>query len=107
MTPKELTKASKFLSLVLRHKPEEIGIVLDSAGWTDVKVLLSKMNAYGIKITKDQLKEIVANNDKKRFAFNDIETEIRASQGHSIEVELKYEEKFPPTLLYHGTGKKY
>lgn len=107
MTPKELIKTSKFLSLVLRHKPDTIDIVLDESGWADINDLLSKMKKRGMSITRDELYFIVENNDKKRFALNDIRTKIRASQGHSIEVDLNYEAKQPPETLYHGTAKQY
>jgi putative RNA 2'-phosphotransferase len=106
MTIKELVKASKFLSLVLRHKPEQIGLTLDVEGWAEVNSLLKKMDSHGVKLTKEELKNIVENNDKKRFSFNEIGTKIRAAQGHSIEVDLKYEIKVPPQKLYHGTAKK-
>ncbi len=97
----------KFLSLVLRHHPDTLGITLDEQGWTDVDTLLQKMNAQGKKVTMDRLKEVVASNDKKRFAFNEDETKIRASQGHSVAVDLKYEPIKPPEFLYHGTVPKF
>ncbi len=98
---------SKFLSLVLRHNPDKIGITLDEQGWTDVDILLQKINAQGKKVTMDRLKEVVATNDKKRFAFNEDETRIRASQGHSIKIDLNYEPITPPEFLYHGTVPKF
>ena len=97
---------SKFLSLVLRHKPETIGIELDQNGWTDVDTLLEKSNNYGIKLDNLTLKYIVETNSKKRFAFNDTFNRIRASQGHSVEIELGYTSQKPPENLYHGTGEK-
>lgn len=99
-------KLSKYLSLVLRHKPEALGITLDTNGWTDVKVLLEKMNSTGKKIGIDTLKTIVETNNKKRFTFNEDFTLIRANQGHSIEVDLGFKPKTPPEILYHGTGDK-
>jgi putative RNA 2'-phosphotransferase len=102
MNDKELTKKSKFLSLVLRHKPEEIGITLDENGWTNVSELLKK-----IDISRESLDEIVATNSKKRFEFNDNGTKIRACQGHSVEVDLKLEPKSPPAILYHGTSNAF
>ncbi len=95
---------SKFLSLVLRHKPETIGITLDKNGWADVSELLDKMND---DITLEILEEIVKTNDKKRFAFNDDKTKIRASQGHSIGIDLNISSKIPPDILYHGTAEKF
>lgn len=104
---KHHTKLSKFLSLVLRHKPEEIGIELDLNGWTDVKTLIEKMNASGKHIDLETLKVIIETNTKKRFSFNKDKSLIRASQGHSIKIDLGYKTKTPPSRLFHGTGAKY
>lgn len=98
---------SKFLSLVLRHNPDKLGITLDDQGWADVSILLENMNKQGKKVDIDRLKEVVATNDKKRFAFNEDETKIRANQGHSIKVDLAYEAITPPEFLYHGTVPKF
>lgn len=106
ISEKQITHISKFLSLVLRHKPETISIVLDQNGWTDVDTLLKNSNSYGIKLDKEILKHIVQTNSKKRFAFNETFDRIRASQGHSIEIELGYTSKKPPEILYHGTSEK-
>jgi putative RNA 2'-phosphotransferase len=97
---------SKFLSLVLRHKPETIGIELDDQGWTDVIDLIEKANDYGVELNNDILKQIVATNSKKRFAFNNTLDKIRASQGHSLEIELGYINQKPPEVLFHGTSEK-
>lgn len=83
------TAGSKFLSYVLRHRPESIGLVLDKQGWADVTELLAKTNATGTELTLDQLKFIVETNDKQRFVFSDDASRIRAAQGHSIDVDLK------------------
>ncbi|CAN5388831.1 RNA 2'-phosphotransferase [soil metagenome] len=99
ISEKENTRISKLLSLVLRHQPETLGIVLDENGWTNVDILLRKLT-----IEKAALEYIVATNNKKRFAFNDDQTKIRANQGHSVEVELGYQAENPPEVLYHGTG---
>lgn len=98
---------SKFLSLVLRHHPDKIGITLDEQGWTDVSTLLDNMNKQGKNIDIHGLREVVETNDKKRFAFNEDETKIRANQGHSIKVDLAYEALTPPEFLYHGTVPKF
>lgn len=95
------------MSLVLRHQPEDIGLQLDEQGWAKVDELISKMNARGIHINFEIINEVVETNDKKRFAFNEDKTLIRASQGHSIEVELNLSETVPPDTLYHGTAIKY
>jgi putative RNA 2'-phosphotransferase len=107
MTEKETIQTSKFLSLVLRHEPERIGLQLDDAGWVNVTELLEAVNMHGVSLTLDQLKHVVATNDKKRFAFSDDGQRIRASQGHSIEVELQYEPQAPPESLYHGTPERF
>ncbi len=103
---KQLTHISKFLSLVLRHQPETIGIQLDEQGWTCIEELLEKANHYGVRLDRKTLNHIVATNPKKRFAFNDTLDKIRASQGHSIDIELGYTNQKPPEMLYHGTGEK-
>ena len=94
------------MSLVLRHKPDAIGLVLDENGWADVAELIKKCAENGHGFTKSELVEVVETNDKKRFAFDESGTKIRASQGHSIEVEIGFEEKVPPEILYHGTAEK-
>lgn len=107
ISEKQLTHISKFLSLVLRHKPETISIQLDQNGWTDVNELIEKANNYGVKFDKETLKHIVATNSKKRFAFNNTLDKIRASQGHSVDIELGYSNQKPPTILFHGTADKF
>lgn len=103
---KNLKHISKFMSLVLRHKPEEIGLHLDDNGWADVSELIERMNAKGIKATIEIINEVVATNEKKRFAFNDDKTRVRASQGHSVDIDLALKPAEPPEFLYHGTGEK-
>jgi putative RNA 2'-phosphotransferase len=103
---KQLIHISKFLSLVLRHQPETIGVQLDHNGWTDVNELIERANNYGVQLDRQTLNHIVETNSKKRFAFNDTLDKIRASQGHSVEIELGYKNQKPPEILYHGTGEK-
>lgn len=99
---------SKFISLILRHKPETIGISLDEHGWADVQELIDRINASGgHHLDMDLLEEIVRTDEKQRYSFNEDHTLIRANQGHSIPVDVELEEKMPPALLYHGTGEKY
>jgi putative RNA 2'-phosphotransferase len=98
-------KISKFLSLVLRHAPEKIGLILDEAGWVGTGELLGALEKEGMGITMGELKTIVKENDKKRFEFGDSYTKIRASQGHSIKVNLGYEPTTPPRILFHGTSE--
>jgi putative RNA 2'-phosphotransferase len=103
----QLKHISKFMSLVLRHKPGEIGLQLDEHGWASINELIARMNTKGFNINAEIINEVVAANDKKRFAFNDDKTLIRASQGHSIDVDLNLQEMIPPDILYHGTTNKY
>ncbi|MBI1225548.1 MAG: RNA 2'-phosphotransferase [Bacteroidetes bacterium] len=97
-------KSSKFLSLVLRHQPDKIGLVLDQNGWVGTSDLLEKLNYHGFKIDLEQLKIIVQNNNKQRFAFSDDFQKIRANQGHSVSIDLALEPKCPPEILFHGTA---
>ena len=101
-----LTDTSKLLSLILRHKPETIGIKLDEHGWADVSELISgisKTRPFDMKM----LEEIVRTDNKQRYSFNENKTLIRANQGHSIPVDVELEKKTPPEFLYHGTGEKF
>jgi putative RNA 2'-phosphotransferase len=100
-------KISKFLSLVLRHRPENIGLRLDPAGWTPVEELLAAGRSHGFPITRDELEAVVAGNDKQRFSFSDDGIRIRANQGHSVNVELGYHPIVPPEELYHGTVERF
>ncbi|QKJ29422.1 RNA 2'-phosphotransferase [Mucilaginibacter mali] len=106
ISDKENKNISKFLSLVLRHQPELIGIELDENGWTDVDALIAKSGEHGVRYNIDALKHVVTTNNKQRFAFNDTFDRIRANQGHSVEVDLGYEAKIPPEVLYHGSAIK-
>ena len=102
---KRLVKISKFLSLILRHKPETIGVQLDEEGWIDVEMLLDACARAGKPIERQELLEVVATSDKKRFALK--EGRIRANQGHSLAVELRLKVKEPPERLYHGTAQQF
>jgi len=104
-----LKKASKFLSLVLRHDPGRIGLELDQAGWVGVDDLLEgiKRNRRGVSMDREKLRRVVETNDKGRFEFSDDGTRIRARQGHSVHVELGDEPREPPECLYHGTPEKF
>jgi putative RNA 2'-phosphotransferase len=100
---RETTRLSKFLSLVLRHQPEVIGVALDAAGWVPVDELLAACRAHGTPIDRALLLELVATSPKQRFALSEDGARIRASQGHSVEVELGYQPAEPPETLFHGT----
>lgn len=106
VSDKQITNISKFLSLVLRHQPEIIGIQLDKSGWTSIDDLIEKADKYGVHFDRKTLNNIVGINSKKRFAFNDTLDMIRASQGHSVKIEIGYVNQEPPDILYHGTGEK-
>jgi putative RNA 2'-phosphotransferase len=101
-----LKHISKFLSLVLRHQPQEIGLQLNENGWANTQELIAKINTKGIQLDMATLQIIVDTNEKKRFAFNDDKTMIRASQGHSIEIDIALQPVEPPEILYHGTAEK-
>jgi len=102
-----IVRSSKFLSLVLRHKPGTIGLTLDSEGWADVAELLAAANATGNQLDLELLVRVVHENDKQRFTFSDDGKRIRANQGHSIDVDLGLTRLEPPTVLYHGTVARF
>lgn len=101
---KRSVKVSKFLSLVLRHQPAAAGITLDEGGWVAVDELLAGCASAGRRIDRAELEAVVAGNDKQRFAFSGDGSRIRASQGHSVPVDLGLADAAPPAVLYHGTG---
>jgi putative RNA 2'-phosphotransferase len=102
-----MVKISKFLSLVLRHHPDKIGLKLDPAGWISVEELLEACRNHGFPMTKNELEGVVAGSDKQRFSFSDDRLQIRANQGHSINVDLGYQPTAPPEELYHGTVERF
>lgn len=101
-----IDSTSKFLSLILRHQPETIGLKLDSEGWADVSELLKLSNLNGKEIDHDLLKIVVDTNIKRRFSFNKDGSRIRANQGHSVVVDLGLSPMIPPDVLYHGTATR-
>jgi putative RNA 2'-phosphotransferase len=105
--PNKLVPLSKFLSLVLRHKPETIGIKLDAGGWVEVAELLAACQRHGKQISMQQLMLTVETNDRQRFALSEDKARIRANQGHSIDVELGHHERVPPEILFHGTASRF
>ena len=102
---KALVPRSRFLSLVLRHRPETIGVELDEEGWVDIDALLTGCARTGNRLSRKELEEIVETNDKKRFVIEG--GRIRANQGHSVEIDLGLEPTEPPEVLYHGTVKRF
>ncbi|WP_417785412.1 RNA 2'-phosphotransferase [Tenacibaculum sp.] len=108
MNEKNKKRISKFLSLILRHQPEKIGLTLDINGWALLDELITKSENNGVSFTKDELDFVVKTNDKQRFSFNEDKTKIRANQGHSLKnVTIVTETKTPPPFLYHGTVAKF
>lgn len=99
-------ETSKFISLILRHKPEIIGITLDEHGWADVEELIRGVNKTH-PLTQESLEEIVRTDEKQRYSFSEDHTLIRANQGHSVPVDVELKKVRPPEYLYHGTGEKY
>jgi putative RNA 2'-phosphotransferase len=103
-----MVQMSKFLSLVLRHKPELIHLNMDSNGWVDIDELIDNANKYNnMRLNKEILAEIVKTNDKQRYIIDDVKNKIRASQGHSIKIDLEPEPRIPPDELYHGTATRF
>ena len=100
-------KLSVFISLVLRHKPDASSIQLDEHGWANVDELINGINSTGRKLDMEQLEEIVATDEKRRYSFNEDKTLIRANQGHSLPVDVELKEQGPPEFLYHGTAKRF
>lgn len=100
------TKQSKFLSLLLRHSPELIGLHLDSAGWADIGELVEKASKHGHRLSAEMIARVVESSDKHRFTMSDDGKRIRANQGHSVPIDLGLQELEPPEYLYHGTAKR-
>jgi putative RNA 2'-phosphotransferase len=98
---------SKFLSLILRHKPEVIGLRLDANGWAEIDEIIRLAATQGRSLTRPLLEEVVATSDKQRFVISEDRLKIRANQGHSISVDLELEPQVPPPVLFHGTATHY
>ena len=101
----KMIKASKYLCLILRHKPWAAGIELDEHGWADVAQLLEAI-APRYPLTMEQLEEIVDTDDKQRYSFSEDKTLIRANQGHSVPVDIEFDKLVPPEYLWHGTAER-
>ena len=104
MNRERLVRVSKYLSRHLRHEPEALGLELAPGGWVGVEELLEACARKGFDVSREELEEVVARNDKRRFSFDEAGARIRANQGHSVEVDLQLEPRTPPAVLYHGTG---
>ena len=107
MNEKRRTRISKFLAKHLRHAPAEIGLTLEEGGWVSVAELLHGSSRAGLIVTLEELREVVATNEKQRFAFDESGKKIRANQGHSIEVDLQLPAQIPPAVLYHGSAEQF
>jgi len=103
MNREDIIKVSKFLSLILRHKPQTIGLKLDAHGWADIDEIILK--SKNIKLNREIIDEVVSKDNKQRFIIED--DKIRANQGHSIEVDLELKAITPPDILYHGTATRF
>jgi putative RNA 2'-phosphotransferase len=106
-TDSRLVEISKFLSLVLRHKPEAIGLALDAQGWAALDELLMKSNAAGTLLSRNDVLRVIQTSEKKRFTLSDDGQRIRAAQGHSVAVDLGLVPREPPAVLYHGTATRF
>jgi len=106
MSSNSLNKTSKFLSLVLRHKPEVINLTLDKQGWASVAELIEKAQPQ-LVLTFESIQHLVTTNDKQRFSLSADKRYIRANQGHSIQVDLQLQPTEPPTVLYHGSATRF
>lgn len=104
---KKHTQISRFLSFILRHNPESIGLKLDSNGWASVAELIELAEHKGNRLTKDLIDHIVENNNKQRFSLSSDGQKIRANQGHSIPIDLNLQQEIPPEFLYHGTATRF
>ena len=105
---RDMRSTGRFIALILRHRPEAVGIVLDEHGWAKADELVDGINATGNhRLTKELLEAIVRTDEKQRYAFNEDHTLIRANQGHSVSVDVELKAMEPPPILYHGTGEKY
>ncbi len=107
MDSKRLVHVGKYLSLILRHKPEKVGVALEPGGWANIDDLLEGLAQDGQPLTLDELIEVVQHDDKQRFSFDDAKVRIRANQGHSIPIDLQLEPRQPPAVLLHGTADRF
>lgn len=105
--PADSVQLSKFLSFILRHKPDAIGLTLDPQGWASIDELITQSDAAGTRFDRADLLHVVETSDKKRFSLSEDGQRIRAAQGHSITVELGLSPQQPPSMLYHGTATRF
>ncbi|WP_239326399.1 RNA 2'-phosphotransferase [Snodgrassella gandavensis] len=102
------SQTSKFLSYILRHQPEAIGLTLNPDGWVNIDTLIKQANLHGETLNREIIDQIVQTSDKKRFTISENGQNIRAAQGHSTkQVDIAYSEQKPPEFLYHGTATRF
>ncbi len=107
MLAADISQLSKFLSFVLRHKPDAIGLTLDPQGWASIAELIGKSDAAGTRFNREDLLHVVETSEKKRFTISTDGQRIRAAQGHSISVDFGLPAREPPRVLYHGTATRF
>lgn len=105
MNENEMKRMGKYVSMLLRHHPEEAGVILDEHGWTEVGDLVEKVTPR-YPLTEELLHQMAFGKDKQRYEFSEDGKKVRAVHGHSVQVDLGYEQKEPPVILYHGTAEK-
>ncbi|MGS0891045.1 RNA 2'-phosphotransferase [Burkholderia stagnalis] len=106
--PTALADISKYLSYLLRHQPQAIGLQLDAEGWADIDALIDGAARHGRQLDRETIETVCATSDKKRFAISDDGLRIRAVQGHSTPaVQRRYPAVQPPDVLYHGTATRF
>ena len=105
MEDARIVRISRFLSKHLRHQPQRLGLTLEPGGWVAVDGLLAACASLGMPLTREELDEVVARNDKRRFSYDESGERICANQGHSVAVDLQLSPITPPAILYHGTGR--
>lgn len=104
---RRLIKLSKFLSYILRHHPEDIGLQPDDTGWVAVDDLITATRRHGRSVSREEIRQLLRESEKSRFALSDDEQYIRATYGHSIQVDPGYRPEQPPDLLFHGTARRF
>ena len=102
-----MKQASKFLSYVLRHEPQAIGLQLDAQGWASIEDLVTLTQGREVPLSRELIEAVVATNDKQRFSISPDGLRIRANQGHSLAVDLGLQPVRPPETLFHGTATRF
>jgi putative RNA 2'-phosphotransferase len=97
---------AKFISYVLRQRPDEFGLVPDEEGFVSLKELLQAIHEEeGWRyVQRCHIQEILW--FQENHGLEIVEGRIRAAPGHNFEMRLTYPESQPPKLLYYGTSRK-